>query len=280
MNNMSYAKNTFLLATQHQKEQAIAPIFKQHLDCHIWVPDNFNTDQFGIFTGEIKRIGSQYDALIIKAKKAAQQYHHDYVISSEGSFGPHPHYYFMPGAVEMMAFIDMRKELIIAETLVTQDTNFDHYDIIAPEVPASFLEKIKFPSHAIILRDLGNNEILLKGIQESSLLLETIKDHAHNARIRIETDMRAHMNPTRMNTIKLLAEKLAQRIDTLCRSCYAPGFGQVTFSGHLECEFCDMPTELYQKKVLNCLVCDFKSYLLRDDGLQYAPQQYCSYCNP
>ena len=278
---MSYAKKTFLLATQHQKELAIAPIVKQHLECNIWVPNNFNTDQFGTFTGEIKRIGSQYDALIIKAKQAAQQYDYDYVISSEGSFGPHPHYYFMPGAIEMMAFIDMKKELIIAETLVTQHTNFDHYDIIIPEAPINFLKKIKFPSHAIILRDLDSNEILSKGIRESHLLIKTIKNQlAHNTRLRIETDMRAHMNPTRMYTIRLLAEKLVQRIATHCPSCYTPGFGHITFSGHLDCEFCDTPTKLYQQKVLNCLSCDFKSYLPRDDGLQDAPQQYCPYCNP
>jgi hypothetical protein len=278
---MSYADKTILLATQHQKEQAIAPVFKQYLECDVCVPSDFDTDQFGTFTGEIARAGNQYEALILKAKKAAEKYQCDYVISSEGSFGPHPSFYFVPGGVEMLAFIDIKNDITIVENLVTQETNFSHYDMTAIDEPTDFLRSIYFPSHGLIIRDLNSNQILAKGIQEHSVLMQVIKQGLDNSKhIRLETDMRAHMNPTRMNNIASLAEKLVKRIISCCPACHTPGFGKILLSGNLCCEACGTPTELFKRKVLNCLKCDFKSYLAREDGLFRASQQYCPYCNP
>ena len=43
---------TLLIATKHQKEQIISPIFEKELGVRCFVPDHFDTDIFGTFTGE------------------------------------------------------------------------------------------------------------------------------------------------------------------------------------------------------------------------------------
>lgn len=82
---MLYARKPILLASKHKKEQAISPPFNQILQCELWVPNDFDTDQFGTFIGEIARTGNQYETLIMKAKNAAEIYGYKQVIASEGN---------------------------------------------------------------------------------------------------------------------------------------------------------------------------------------------------
>ena len=51
-----------ILATMHQKEAAISPILKKELGLEMVLPDQFDTDIFGTFTGEVKRMGDQLEA--------------------------------------------------------------------------------------------------------------------------------------------------------------------------------------------------------------------------
>ena len=46
---------TLLIATKHQKEKVIAPIFKKSLGVQVIVPAQLDTDVFGTFTCEITR---------------------------------------------------------------------------------------------------------------------------------------------------------------------------------------------------------------------------------
>jgi hypothetical protein len=46
-----------------------------------------------------------------------------------------------------------------------------------------------------------------------------------DGQVFIQTDMRAHMNPTRMKVITELAEKMDNRLATLCPKCSCPGGG-------------------------------------------------------
>ncbi|HHL3492934.1 TPA: DUF6671 family protein [Legionella pneumophila] len=279
---MHYQNQRVLLASKHQKEKAIQPPFEEKLGCTIHIPVDYDTDQFGTFTGEIPRKASAYETLIQKAKAAAQQFGYRYVISSEGSFGPHPQLYFCPADTELMAFIDLDNDLIIAEHELSTVTNYSHIDISDQDDYEAFLDKAKFPSHGIIIRTLDSeNHFIEKGIRDHDYLRTVIKKaFEFSPRIRLETDMRAMMNPLRMNTINKLAVKLVHRIQQHCPQCHTPGFGKISAEGHLTCVSCGTPTELYHRKVLNCLKCEFKTYQARDDGLEFADQRYCPYCNP
>lgn len=277
-----YKDEAVIVATKHQKEEVIRPVFEESLGCYIHVPTQYDTDQFGTFTGEISRKLLPYETLIQKASKAAHQFGYRYAISSEGSFGPHPSLYFAPGDIEMMAFIDVDSDLIVAEIEVSSNTNYGHFDITPEDDYKSFLEKSKFPSHGLIVRALDDKDAHTeKGIRDLRQLEMAInKAFQCCSIVRIETDMRAMMNPLRMQVIKTLAIKLAKRIQQHCPQCHTPGFGKVSAKGTLACSACSTQTELYQQKMLSCVKCEYKIYKQRDDGLKFADPAYCPSCNP
>jgi DnaJ-class molecular chaperone len=131
------------------------------------------------------------------------------------------------------------------------------------------------------VRELATCGIIAKGIQTEAALLEAIQQGLQQApTVRLETDMRAHMNPTRMEVIAQLAAQLATRIATPCPACQTPGFGEKGVEGHLVCENCGTQTELYAQRVLKCIRCEHKSFWPREDGLSKASPQYCPHCNP
>jgi hypothetical protein len=83
-----------------------------------------------------------------------------------------------------------------------------------------------------------------------------------------ETDMRAQYNPSRMQAIGELADKLAQRLATSCPKCAAPGWGRIKAEKGLNCEYCDQPTEMIAHEIYGCVLCDHTETLPRVDGLK------------
>lgn len=279
---ITYDKIKIVLGTKHRKEEAIQKPFEDAFKATIVVPNDYDTDQLGTFTGEIPRAHSAYDTVIKKAKEAALRYGFDYAIANEGSFGPHPTLLFAPADIELISFIDYKNDITVVESEITTETNYAHKDITITDSYTDFLEKIKFGSHGLVVRSLDNNTIIAKGItqldQLNSIIQSTYQKNIKT--IRLETDMRAMMNPTRMKVINKLAIKLVQRLQTQCEQCRTPGFGKTSVIGNLLCESCGTKTELYQFKVLSCIKCDCQKLIPREDGLKYADQKYCPDCNP
>jgi hypothetical protein len=276
-----YDNIKILLATKHKKEDAIRKPFSDAFGALIDVPDDYDTDKFGTFSGEVQRTLPPKDVVMKKAQDAMHHYNYDYVIASEGSFGPHPLYYFAPANIELMIFIDRIRNISVLETEISLETNHSHQDINCNDDYSDFLSKIKFGSHGLIIKSVKNDVILAKGVtqkQELELLLK--KNFAIYNELRLETDMRAMMNPTRMKVIHRVAEKLVKRLQSICPSCRLPGFGKLTVCGNLKCEICDSKTELYEFKILNCIQCDYVERKERDDGLTKSQPTYCYFCNP
>ncbi|MEC5218726.1 hypothetical protein RCH09_003700 [Actimicrobium sp. GrIS 1.19] len=57
-----YDGSRVALLTQHGKERVIAPVLEPGLGCSIELVTGFDTDQFGTFTRETPRHGSQLEA--------------------------------------------------------------------------------------------------------------------------------------------------------------------------------------------------------------------------
>lgn len=276
-----YEGMNIILATMHKKEDAIREPFASAFNAKIVVPDNYDTDQFGTFTGEIPRIQTPYETVIQKAKQASLIYGFDYAVSNEGSFGPHPVLFFAPADIELMSFIDIKNDITVVESEISTDTNYAHLDIEVTDTYGDFLKKIKFPSHGIIIRCMDNNIVLAKRISDSPTLEKIIStSFKEYKKLRLETDMRAMMNPSRMNIIYKLAIKLVERLQNICDHCQSPGFGKISTKGNLSCEMCGTETLLYQFKVHSCVKCDYQKESSREDGLIKADQKYCPYCNP
>lgn len=277
---MYYKDQNVLLASKHEKEQAIAAPFMTRLSCTLTVND-FDTDQFGTFTGEIARTLSPYETCLLKAKTAAEQDNYAYSVASEGSFGPHPAFPLVPSAHELMVFIDREHDWIIAEQLVSQKTNYAMITINKNTNIDAFLKRVRFPSHALIVQGSSDNRVVAKGINHFETLIHHLTIGFKNEKeLLLTTDMRAMMNPTRMEVIGELADKLALRIATLCVQCACPGFGFKSTRGKLPCAFCGSSTSFYEEEVWGCIACEHQEYKMRRDGLLKADPTYCDYCNP
>lgn len=277
----NYDNKTVYVATMHQKEEVIRPAFEKALGCVVQSTKGFDTDTFGTFSGELERKLPFFETCVAKAKAASKAYGFDCVISSEGSFGPHPTLAFMPADIELLVFFDAEKDIVISEQLISTETNYAHLDLLQEAAYEEFLQKVQFPSHQLILKDVDANTVIAKGVNDCDQLTALIKGHrADNKTLRLETDMRAMCNPTRLRHIEKLAQQLAARVSQECPACACPGFGRVELRGHLTCQECGLDTALYKNKVLQCVECDFEVVGERDDGLRFSQPQHCLFCNP
>jgi len=277
---MHYKNQRVLLASKHEKERVVAPVFWDKLGCEIYTSD-FDTDQFGTFTGEIPRAKNAYETCVLKAKTAAIAADCFYSVASEGSFGPHPSIPFFASDHEIMVFVDLKKNWVISDQLVTTKTNYQMLTLHADTELESFLQSVQFPSHAVTLQVNDTKEVLGKGIQDRLLLNNLIRTgFTKGDKLLLATDMRAMVNPTRMEALSLLAEKLAKRILSCCDSCGAPGFGFISTTERLSCSLCDGPTSMHRFEVWGCVACEHKEKRPRHDNLEMADPTYCSYCNP
>jgi hypothetical protein len=277
---MTYTDKLVLLASKHHKEQAIEPVFRQTLACNLCVED-IDTDQFGTFTGEIPRSLPAYETCILKATYAANEKKYALSVASEGSFGPHPSNPFIPHAHEIMVFVDLEKKWTIGEQLLTPKTNYKMMTINKDTLLDPFLKSALFPSHALTLQSADRRDVIAKGIHDHHQLHASLSDgfKKHNE-LFIATDMRAMMNPTRMQTLAELAEKLAIRIKSLCPGCGVPGFGFKSVNGHLSCGLCRNDTKMHRYEEWGCIQCDYQEQRSRKDRLIVADPTFCDYCNP
>jgi Zn finger protein HypA/HybF involved in hydrogenase expression len=116
-------------------------------------------------------------------------------------------------------------------------------------------------------------EVLVKKVDEMLSGLFT-------KRIFVETDMRAHRNPTQMKVIKKATEDLIKNIFSLCPKCRAPGFVVVDFEKGLKCSRCGIPTDLTLNDIYHCDACDHREKKAVTKYGKTADPQYCGYCNP
>jgi hypothetical protein len=248
-----------VLATMHGKKSVIGPAIEAQLGMKIVVPPTIDTDILGTFTGEILRSGSMRDAALEKARLGMRLTGFSVGIASEGSFGPHPAIPFIAATGELLVLIDKERDITISEYLFTERTNFDHIVVAPDDNFQPFLNNLGFPSHAVIVRPNRGQGAIHTGINDSDYLANPINEISkvsEDGKVSIETDMRAHFNPTRTEGIARLAEKFATRLDTLCPACKTPGFGIVRSEQGQPWEECGVETELVKHSSAAVFVVD------------------------
>jgi hypothetical protein len=270
-----------LIASQHQKEKAIAPLMEQAFSLFCEIPRQFDSDVFGTFSGEVERKFNPLETARMKGREAASLNKVDLVISSEGSFGPHPQLYFLPFNQELLLLQDLKNGFEIHVNESSTQTNYAAESISGVPALLQFAKRIGFPEHGIILKDRAENfNLCIKGIQDAAKLTENYERLVEQfGSVHAETDMRAHLNPTRMQVITKACEKLVQRMQQCCEQCNLPGFGELTYTPGLACSWCGMPTALPLKKELVCPHCAFTKEISyeKDSG---ADPMHCLQCNP
>lgn len=273
-----FKNKDFVIATKHHKEMVIVPLLSEKLGINCLDPIPIDTDTLGTFSGEIERTLTAYEAALAKCRLAFNLSDAEYAIASEGSFGPHPTLFFAPADEELMVCISRDEKLIVWAKHLTTETNYAQIDNPSNEELTHFLDTIHFPSHKIIFK---STSILEKGIDDKSTLNKLIQAATEKSEsFRIETDMRAHCNPTRMMAIKETTEKLIEKLTSLCPSCETPGFSIQEVIKGLPCSQCGLPTESTLKFVKICLHCKHQEEVPYPRGIHEEDPMYCNFCNP
>jgi hypothetical protein len=281
----AYSNETFAIATMHAKERAIARPFNRWLGAAVAVASGVDTDAFGTFTGEVARSGTMLDAARVKALAAIEATGRQLGLGSEGSFGPHPSVPFIPAATEILLCIDRTRDIEIHEMLITGWTNYRSRDCRPGEDICKFLADVRFPSHAVVVtsRAPPGTQNIVKGITSEIELAKAIEQAASASRdgcARVTTDMRAHLNPMRMATIRALGSRLARRLATSCPACAAPGFGRTDVVRGLPCGWCGEPTRAIAAELLCCAKCGFERRQPVKPPRKTADPGQCQHCNP
>ena len=260
--NHYFKERTAVVATKHKKEQVIAPLLEQHLGLKLIVPENLDTDLFGTFTRDIPRKGTMLEAARAKAEEGMRLTGVDIGIASEGSFGPHPALSFIPSNTEIVVLLDKQHDLEIIGSSVTFKTNYHQQYVSSVEQALAFAKIIGFPEHGIVIReDERDTAFTKKGITTFEELEETVSQLLQAtpgdtlSKVFLETDMRAFVNPTRMENIKQATEDLIQKALSVCPQCGTPGFSVSKKEPGLPCEQCGMRTEITLLDVYICKKC-------------------------
>ncbi len=271
-----------LIATKHHKEIVIAKHLEKALGVQCKVTENFDTDTFGTFSGEIDRTLSPLETARMKCLTAMNTYGYDLGVASEGSFGPHPTLYFVPANEEFMILIDKKLDLEIAVKKISRETNFSSRIIKNEDDLEKYLNAIHFPSHAVILRKSSNdNTDIIKDINTKESLLYHFKIFIEKyGEVQVETDMRAMHNPTRMKVIEETTQLLIEALASKCPQCGSPGFITTRYLTGLPCALCSMPTKAIKMEIYGCKKCGHESEKLFPHHKKVEDPQFCDYCNP
>jgi len=269
---------TCVIATMHGKESVIAPILENQLKVKTDIPKGFNSDQFGTFSGEVERKVSPYHSAKLKCCSAMEIAGDTLGIASEGSFGPHPQFFFAPCDEELILLMDLKNGLEVVHREISVHTNFMASEVKSLEELKDFALRALFPSHGLILRT--DNE-LKKGIVDWEVLEKNwrrLKNYGQS--VFVETDMRAMFNPTRMEVIELAVRNLAKKIHSTCPQCDMPGFYVKDYQSGLPCRSCGFPTRSPLAEISICDKCNFQIENQYPNGIKFEDPKYCDFCNP
>ena len=280
-----YQGTRIAFSTMHRKEQALAPLFKSVCGAELIVPPDLDTDAFGTFSGDIPRHGTMGEVALAKARLGMEKAGLPYGLASEGSFGPHPLFPIGVAGIELLAFVDDIRRIVIFETFVDENPCFDHIEVSELDEADGFLERIGFPQTAVMVSPQANpyGSDVVKAIWTYSdlvLAYQRVRQLSVSQSILIRTDMRAHCNPSRMRAITRAGEKLVHRLNSICSQCGNPGFGVSKSAPGLPCRWCCDSTSLPSGRIFSCVSCSHVQFEPRADNLTTADPKYCYSCNP
>lgn len=279
-----FANRTVYIATMHGKEQVISPLLTTEFLCPCVLVEGIDTDQFGTFTWEKKRIGDMLYTARAKIHHAIQLTGADLVIASEWSFWPYTPFPLIHENFELTLLYDRINNREITGHFRTCKTNLQWSYITSVDEALQFAESIWFPDHGIVVRrSKDGTHWIYKDITSVEALIDSIEKLLKPrwvTSLYLETDMRAHKNPTRMHAIAASTKNLIQAAQSLCPRCQRPWFVVTGYDGFRLCSWCKNLTDVASHTSKRCQWCCYEER--REIILEspYADPAHCSVCNP
>lgn len=275
-----YAGARFALLTQHGKEQVFRPAFEAAFGARVELVTGLDTDTLGTFTRDVPRAGTQLEAARQKARLGMERARLPLGLASEGSFGPGP---LGLGSwnVELVVLIDAVRGVEVvgraeAPGRCVQGT------VSSREALEALAQLADFPRHGLVLRpDDAHDPRVQKGISSWDALDDAwllARASSRTGSVFVESDLRAHLNPTRMALIDLAVRDLVARLSSACPRCNAPGFGVAARVPGLKCSACGAETRRPRAARWDCVRCEHREERPLPDLT--ADPASCDACNP
>ena len=268
------------IATKHDKEKAMGT-FLSKLGLEYFTPEGFDTDRFGTFTRDVARAGNQLEAARKKTEEVLRETGVDLAIASEGSFGADPEIPFVSSNLELVLLVDTKHGIEVAGRSRLNETNFSQATVRSLDEAVAFARTVGFPEHGVIIRKSPTSKDIHKEVTTWEAFegtVTTLLKRPFGRKVFLETDMRAHRNPTRMENIRHAMRDLMQNIARTCPSCALYGFSPETVVRGLPCRLCKQPTDLPRAIIYRCQACQHSNQEDLDTG--FADPGQCEHCNP
>ena len=262
--------------TQHSKAVCVAPALAS-AGYEVLTVDGYDTDQLGTFTGETRRAGSQMDAAMTKARLAVELGGCALGLGSEGSFGPDPYVGLTAWGCEILTLWDDAQKYPVHAVVQGPETNYAQATVRNLQEALDFCDEALWPTHGVIIGKPGQAWFCKDSADSLPGLRQQLTDALVNGPLWLETDMRAHRNPTRMRMIGRCAESLANLLLSNCPACHQPGFGKIEAIRGARCQQCGNTTTAVRAHLVTCMACQHSE---EKPILDTVPPSRCEYCNP
>ena len=268
-----------IVATKHGKEKLFKQVLAPQFNFDLFTQPDFDTDNYGSFSGKIPRNLSAKETLKQKCLVAMYTYGFKLGLASEGSFGNHPLYHFGKFNEEWVVFIDLENNLEIYGVNRTSELNWGQILVNNWEELDLSLKNMDFPNHKIIVK-LNNNEgkIISENATDFEQLKTDLEKYNNLFPFFLETDLRAMHNPTRQISIVKAIENLKQNLLLCCPKCNIPGFVVTKTQSGLPCNSCGLPTKSNAFTYKVCAKCNYE--LKQAVDKRFEDPQFCDFCNP
>lgn len=273
-----YERERFMLLTQHGKERVLAPIMRERLGADLEVVGGFDTDTLGTFTREVPRVSSQLDAARRKASIALERSGGRIGLGSEGSFVPGP-FGFGSWNIEVVVLLDRVRGIEVVGKAHGPGLHA-HGLVRSVGELREFAARAGFPDHGLTIRPEGPGDPRLrKGIRDGHALEAAFAEAMRGSSdgVFVESDLRAHQHPSRMETIARAGRDLAERLASACPGCGSPGFGHLGNLPGKPCSACGLPTDEARAESFGCVRCAHREE--RALAGEADPSR-CGHCNP
>lgn len=277
-----YEGRSISLLTRHGKERVIGPVLEEVCGCRVVHTDAFDTDRLGTFTRETPRAGSQREAAIRKARVGMELTGLSVGLASEGAFTADPVTGLLSWNVELVVLIDDVRGLDLVGHFAAPGHSFSAYaDCWADTL--RFARQAGFPDHHLVIRpDSPDHDTVRKGLDTLDALREAFdwaRSTSFTGRVFLESDLRAHANPSRMTNIRRAARALGEQMNSPCPSCSTPGYWMRDVRRGRLCRLCGRPTREPMARIWSCVRCDYRNELPLP-GPTFSDPGRCDSCNP
>jgi hypothetical protein len=268
----------------HKKETIIAPIIEPALGWSVWVPADFDTDEFGTFTRETARAGTQLEAARAKARAAMERYGYPIGIASEGSFAAHPQMPIVQSNLELVVLLDDTAGVEVVGQARSNAVTSKEAVVQSAAAAVVQAKKWGFPEQGVILRrSRRSTRGMNKELRTEAALTTAVAQALRWPWVRslmLETDMRAHRCPARQETIAAATRDMLSRYLQTCPQCQAPGFVGVAVATTATCNQCQRPTDVPYCEERVCQVCAYTERQTIPNATEYVDPGQCARCNP